>query len=48
MSNALRIGPKAIQPLLERFPDLVNEITTGGATFLCPTRIRNVDDVSIL
>ena len=32
MSNALRNGPKAIQPLLERFPDLVNEISTGGAT----------------
>ena len=32
MSNALRLGPKAIQPLLERFPDLVNEISTGGAT----------------
>ena len=32
MSNALRLGPQAIEPLLERFPDLVNEISTGGAT----------------
>lgn len=32
MSKALRLGPRAIRPLLERFPDLVNEISTGGAT----------------
>ena len=32
MSKALRLGPRAIRPLLERFPDLVNETTTGGAT----------------
>ena len=32
MSNALRLGEKAIKPLLEKYPDLVNEISTGGAT----------------
>ena len=32
MSNALRSGEKEIGPLLDKFPDLVNEITTGGAT----------------
>jgi len=32
MSNALRGGEKAIQPLLDKFPDLVNEVSTGGAT----------------
>ena len=32
MSKALRLGPRAIRPLLERFPDLVNETSTGGAT----------------
>lgn len=32
MSNALRLGEKAIKPLLDKFPDLVNEISTGGAT----------------
>ena len=30
MSNALRLGEKAIAPLLDKFPDLVNEISTGG------------------
>ena len=32
MSNALRGGEQTLKPLLERFPDLVNEVTTGGAT----------------
>ena len=32
MSNALRLGEKAINPLLDKYPDLVNEISTGGAT----------------
>merc|ERR1711915_1032663 len=32
MSNALRLGEDAIKPLLDKFPDLVNEVTTGGAT----------------
>jgi len=32
MSNALRLGQDAIKPLLDKFPDLVNEVTTGGAT----------------
>ena len=34
MSNALRLGEKAIAPLLEKFPDLVNEISTGGKNLL--------------
>lgn len=32
VSKALRIGPKALAPIFERDPALVNEITTGGAT----------------
>merc|ERR1719346_562777 len=32
MSDALRLGEKALGPLLDRFPDLVNEVSTGGAT----------------
>jgi len=32
MSNALRRGKAALEPLLDKFPDLVNEISTGGAT----------------
>jgi len=32
MSKALRFGEKAIEPLLQKYPDLVNEISTGGAT----------------
>lgn len=32
MSNAIRIGESGIKPLLDKFPDLVNEVTTGGAT----------------
>merc|ERR1719300_2329019 len=32
MSNALRGGEQTLKPLLERFPDLVNEVSTGGAT----------------
>jgi len=32
MSNALRRGEAALGPLLDRFPDLVNEVSTGGAT----------------
>eukprot|EP00746_Dinoflagellata_sp_MGD_P150101 gnl/MRDRNA2_/MRDRNA2_82031_c0_seq1.p1 gnl/MRDRNA2_/MRDRNA2_82031_c0~~gnl/MRDRNA2_/MRDRNA2_82031_c0_seq1.p1 ORF type:complete len:332 (-),score=80.22 gnl/MRDRNA2_/MRDRNA2_82031_c0_seq1:130-1125(-) len=31
-SNALRGGKKALKPLLDKYPDLVNEVTTGGAT----------------
>merc|ERR1719316_2628235 len=32
MSNALREGKRALKPLLDKYPDLVNEVTTGGAT----------------
>lgn len=32
MSRALREGEEAISNLLTKYPDLVNEITTGGAT----------------
>lgn len=32
MSNALRKGEKELGPLLDKFPDLVNDISTGGAT----------------
>jgi len=32
MSKALRLGPKAIAPLIEKYPELVNEVSTGGAT----------------
>lgn len=32
MSNALRSGKEAIEALLDKYPDLVNEISTGGAT----------------
>ena len=32
MSKALRFGPKAIAPLLEKYPELVNEVSTGGAS----------------
>jgi len=32
MSNALRKGKTALKPLLDKFPDLVNDISTGGAT----------------
>eukprot|EP00746_Dinoflagellata_sp_MGD_P167775 gnl/MRDRNA2_/MRDRNA2_98675_c0_seq1.p1 gnl/MRDRNA2_/MRDRNA2_98675_c0~~gnl/MRDRNA2_/MRDRNA2_98675_c0_seq1.p1 ORF type:complete len:348 (-),score=60.02 gnl/MRDRNA2_/MRDRNA2_98675_c0_seq1:50-1093(-) len=31
MSNALRKGKAALKPLLDKYPDLVNEVTTGGA-----------------
>jgi len=31
MSNALRNGPKALKPLLDKYPDLVNDLSTGGA-----------------
>merc|ERR1719379_2187696 len=31
-SNALRGGKKALKPLLDKYPDLVNEVTTGGAS----------------
>lgn len=32
MSNAVRLGESAIQLLLDKYPELVNEVTTGGAT----------------
>jgi len=32
MSNALRKGESALKPLLDKYPDLANEITTGGAS----------------
>ena len=32
MSKALCLGEKAIDELLQKYPDLVNEISTGGAT----------------
>ena len=32
MSNALRKGVESVSKLLDRFPDLVNDISTGGAT----------------
>lgn len=31
MSNALRKGKKALKPLLDKYPDLVNDVSTGGA-----------------
>merc|ERR1719421_454243 len=31
MSNALRMGPAAVAPLLDKYPELVNDISTGGA-----------------
>ena len=32
MSNALRGGEAPLKALLDKYPDLVNEISTGGAT----------------
>merc|ERR1719407_54355 len=32
INNALRGGPAALKPLLNKYPDLVNDISTGGAT----------------
>merc|ERR1719183_2922849 len=32
MSNALRYGAKALKPLLDKYPDLVNDVSTGGAS----------------
>jgi hypothetical protein len=32
MSDALREGKKALKPLLDKYPDLANDISTGGAT----------------
>ena len=32
MSNAVRKGREALEPLLDRYPELVNDISTGGAT----------------
>jgi hypothetical protein len=32
MSNALRGGKKTLKPLLDKYPDLVNEVSTGGAS----------------
>ncbi|CAE8648350.1 unnamed protein product, partial [Polarella glacialis] len=32
MNEALRKGPAALAPLLNKYPDLVNDISTGGAT----------------
>jgi ankyrin repeat protein len=32
MSNALRVGELALKPLLDKYPELVNDISTGGAT----------------
>merc|ERR1719219_3112943 len=32
INNALRKGEAALQPLLDKYPDLVNDISTGGAT----------------
>ena len=29
MSNALRKGEKALAPLLDKYPELVNDISTG-------------------
>lgn len=31
MNNAIRKGRDTLKPLLDKYPDLVNEITTGGA-----------------
>merc|ERR1719261_1632005 len=31
-SNALREGKRTLKPLLDKYPDLVNEVSTGGAT----------------
>jgi len=31
MSNALRKGEAALRPLLDKYPDLVNDVSTGGA-----------------
>lgn len=32
MSNALRKGEAALKPLLDKYPDLANDVSTGGAT----------------
>jgi ankyrin repeat protein len=32
MANALRKGEEAVAALLDKYPDLVNEVSTGGAT----------------
>jgi len=32
VSKALRVGEKALAPLFEKYPELINEVTTGGAT----------------
>jgi len=32
INEALRKGPAALKPLLDKYPDLVNDISTGGAT----------------
>lgn len=32
VNNALRKGEASLQPLLDKYPDLVNDISTGGAT----------------
>jgi len=31
INNALRKGPEALKPLLDRYPDLANDVSTGGA-----------------
>ena len=32
MSHALRGGADSLRPLLDEFPELVNDVSTGGAT----------------
>lgn len=32
VNNALRLGQKALKPLLDKYPDLANDVSTGGAT----------------
>lgn len=32
INNALRRGKAALKPLLDKYPDLVNDVSTGGAT----------------
>merc|ERR1719487_2750293 len=32
MSNALRSGEVALKPLLDKYPELVNDVSTGGAS----------------
>merc|ERR1711988_1405974 len=32
INNALRQGERALKPLLDKYPDLANDVSTGGAS----------------